>query len=115
MPIRAFVYDTVEDLIKKVGALDKARQGGSIELISAAGVTTKKGAVNQRELETRYYQARFEIYAFGQGLYGKKQNAQCAILEPQNPWREKGMKVHARSSVGVFGYPLPAPLVPPNP
>lgn len=118
MPIRAFVYEELETLIKNiVPALDKALRTGSLQELRIAGVVTRTAAISQRDLETRYYQARHEVYLAGIGKRDGSGNsdAGAAALEPRNPWTEKSMQVHSRSSVGVFGYPLPAPLVPPQP
>lgn len=120
MPIRNFVYQSAETLIKKIiPALEKARQTGSTNELRVAGILTRTNKVSQAELATLYYQARYEIYLKGQPQYikGARQDGdeKCRQFEPSNPWREKGMAVSSRSAVGVFGYPLPAPMVPPEP
>jgi len=113
MPIRAFVSQNIEQLKVTLCALEQALQSGSLEEIRASGIVTRTGPLKTNEVQLRYNQCRYELHLRAKCTQDPAQR--CALLEQYpNPYTEKAMQVHSRSSVGVFGYPLPAPLVPPR-
>ena len=132
MPVRAFVSQSFEQLQVTLGYLERALMSGNLEEVRAAGVMTRMGKFKPDEVQLRYNQCRYELHLSviqqikGDPGYNPCQPISCQtglenvgltqlLCKFTNPWTEKGVRVHSRSSVGVFGYPLPAPLVPPEP
>jgi hypothetical protein len=115
MPVRAFVSQDLPTLQNTLAAIESALQSGQIEEIRVAGVITRTGKMMQTDLQLRYNQCRYELYLRVNALTCNDPTRPALLLQFPNPYPEKGMRVSSRSSVGVFGYPLPAPLVPPVP
>lgn len=115
MPVRAFVSQSIEQLQVTLGQLERALASGNIEELRVAGVMTRMGRFRPEEVQLRYNQCRYELHLRACALPCSDPNRVPYLKLYTNPWTEKGMKVHSRSSVGVFGYPLPAPIVPPEP
>lgn len=114
MPIRAFVSQDITQLQKTLTLLEQALLNGSTNELRVSGILVTTGDVTQKDMELRYKQCRYELYLRAQALADTDQNKVAYVAQFTNPYREIVMKVHSRSSVGVFGYPLPAPLVPPT-
>lgn len=112
MAQRAFVGQNIEQLQKTLASLEQSL-ASQLEETRVSGVTSRKRPKAERDLELRYNQCRYELHLRAKCISDPVQR--CAMLELYpNPWTEKAMQVHSRSAVGVFGYPLPAPLVPPR-
>lgn len=96
MPQRAFVYQDVPTLKKTAQALESALQSGQVSSLQISGISTTTTPMSLRDVETRYLQARYEIFARGAGLHGFEADEQAAALEPKNPWLEKVMRIEQR-------------------
>lgn len=112
MPERVFKYSSFEELKGFAASLEKALTTGNIQQLrnNHTGFLVETAPLTAVQIRRSLMDVRYEI--FKRGCEG---NADAKKLEPCNPLREKSMQVHSRSAVGTFGYPLPAPLVPPEP
>lgn len=115
MPIRAFVSQDLNQLKATLALLDKALMSGSLEELRVAGIMTRTGGMKMTEVQLRYQQCRYELYLRVKCMDPKDDNTASLQAQYTNPYIEKAMKVHSRSSVGLYGDVLPAPFVPPTP
>lgn len=102
MPIRAFVSQDIEQLKVTLAALERAQATGSLDELRVSGILTKVLPLKPNELQLRYNQCRYELHLRAKCERDPVQRQSLLELYP-NPYTEKGMQVHSRSAVGVFG------------
>jgi hypothetical protein len=96
MPIRSFVYQDVPSLKKTAQTLERALQTGSVTDLQISGIRTSTNPLTPDRVALLYRQARYELYAHGQGLHGFTADTEAAAIEPSNPWLETVMRVESR-------------------
>lgn len=97
MPARVFKYNTLAELKENIKALSGALVGGNVEILknSASGWLTQFTRRSPEDLRSAIMEMRTEIYLRGQDDAATDKGA-CQDLEPNDPRREKVMRVEHR-------------------